>query len=72
MDNAGVKPQTEEGEVIVPIGFIILIFAIFPIPNGVECVFIPIMGLVSVLSAKIMYKQGFIKSFDEKKGKGAR
>ena len=129
MDNAGVKPQTEEGEVIaaiavavasivttiiifigmiasvplkpilespelapafkyiipallgalgaywiqkqwklaiIPITVITLIFALLPIPNGVEGVFIPVMGLVSVLSAKQLYKRGFITQFNDK------
>lgn len=129
MDNAGVKPQTEEGEVIaaiavavasivttiiifigmiasvplkpilespelapafkyiipalfgalgaywiqkqwklavIPITVITLIFALLPIPNGVEGVFIPVMGLVSVLSAKQLYKRGFITRFNDK------
>lgn len=124
MENAGVKPQTEEGEVIasiavatssivtilivllgmlaivplkpilnapelkpafehilpalfgglaaywvqkqwklafVPIGIVILLFISFSIPSAVQGVLIPVMGLVSVISARIMYKKGFIK-----------
>lgn len=51
---------------IVPIVVIVLIFALLPIPNGVEGVFIPVMGLISVLSAKQMYKRGFITRFNDK------
>lgn len=50
---------------VVPIVIIVLIFALLPIPNGVEGVFIPVMGLVSVLSAKQMYKRGFITKFKD-------
>ncbi|MFA9398032.1 MAG: hypothetical protein ACERKV_07190 [Clostridiaceae bacterium] len=52
---------------IVPITLIILAFAFLPIPDGVEGVFIPVMGLISVLSAKQMYRRGFITEFNEKK-----
>jgi len=51
---------------IVPITVIVLIFALVPIPDGVEGVFIPVMGLVSVLAAKQLYKRGWITQFNEK------
>lgn len=50
---------------LVPIVVIILLFAILPIPSGTEGALIPVMGLISVLSAKAMYKKGFIKSMTE-------
>ena len=46
---------------IVPLGIIILIFTLLDIPSGVDGVFIPVLGLLSVLSARILYKKGFIK-----------
>lgn len=46
---------------IVPLGIIVLVFALIDIPIGVEGVFIPFMGLLSVISARIMYKKGFVK-----------
>ncbi|MGL1891255.1 MAG: hypothetical protein OCD02_06475 [Spirochaetaceae bacterium] len=45
---------------VTPILVIILVFIIFPIPSGVEGALIPVMGLISVLSAKFLYKKGFI------------
>ncbi len=46
---------------VVPIIIVVLIFVIFPIPSGTEGALIPVMGLLSVLSAKVMYKKGFLK-----------
>lgn len=50
---------------LVPILVIILIFLIVPIPSGVEGVLIPIMGVISVISARLMYKRGFITKMKE-------
>ncbi len=47
---------------VVPVTLILLIFIIFTIPDGVEGLFIPVMGLLSVLSARQMYKKGWITS----------
>ncbi|MCT4563310.1 MAG: hypothetical protein N4A68_03140 [Maledivibacter sp.] len=49
---------------IVPIIIVILIYLIFNLPSGVEGVLIPIMGVISVISARIMYKKGFVKDID--------
>lgn len=46
---------------IVPLGIIILVFSLISIPSGVDGVFIPVLGLLSVLSARVMYKKGFLK-----------
>ncbi len=51
---------------IVPITLIVLIFLTLPIPTNVDGALIPVMGLLSVLSARLLYKKGF---FDEKGGK---
>lgn len=50
---------------IVPIGVVILIFLIFSIPASAQGVLIPVMGLISVFSAKMMYKKGFITDIEE-------
>ena len=47
---------------VVPVTLILLIFIIFTIPDGVEGLFILVMGLLSVLSARQMYKKGWITS----------
>lgn len=49
---------------VVPIITTILIYVIFKLPAGVEGVLIPVMGIISVVSARIMYKNGFIKDVD--------
>ncbi|GKX31962.1 hypothetical protein SH1V18_44420 [Vallitalea longa] len=46
---------------IVPLTFVVLAFALFNIPSGAEGVMIPIMGIISVISARIMYNKRFIK-----------
>jgi len=50
---------------IVPLGLITLLFIFIDIPAGVEGVFIPVLGAISVLSARLMYKKGFITAFKE-------
>ncbi|MDA3845952.1 MAG: hypothetical protein PF505_05305 [Vallitaleaceae bacterium] len=50
---------------IVPLGLIVLLFVFIDIPVGVEGVFIPVLGAISVISARIMYKKGFIKAYKE-------
>lgn len=45
---------------IVPITVVIAIFLIFNIKPGTEGVLIPVMGLISVISARIMYNKGFV------------
>ena len=47
---------------VVPVLLVVTIFMVFSIPSGVEGALIPVMGLVSVLSARFMYKRGFVKS----------
>ncbi len=49
---------------VVPIALIVLIFLILPVPAGVEGALIPVMGLVSVLAARVMYRKGFLTSVD--------
>ncbi len=49
---------------VVPITLVVLIFLLASIPAGVEGALIPVMGLISVLSARLMYRKGFIKSVD--------
>lgn len=49
---------------VVPIIVIIAIFMIVPLPVGTEGVLIPVMGLISVLSARFIYKKGYIKSME--------
>lgn len=55
---------------ITPLGLIILLFVLVDIPAGVEGAFIPVMGLISILSARLMYKKGFITRYDESKKEG--
>ena len=45
---------------IVPVLLVVTIFLVFTVPSGVEGALIPVMGLVSVLSARLMYKRGFL------------
>jgi len=45
---------------IVPVLLVVTIFLVFTVPAGVEGALIPVMGLVSVLSARFMYKRGFL------------
>lgn len=52
---------------VVPVVVIILLFYFLPIPAGVEGALIPVMGIISVVSARVMYKKGFITAMDEKK-----
>lgn len=47
---------------IVPIVLVILIFLLIDVPAGVEGALIPVMGLISVLAARLMYKRGFLTS----------
>lgn len=49
---------------IVPITLVILIFALFKMPSGIEGALIPVMGLISTISARIMYKKNFLVSID--------
>ncbi len=49
---------------IVPITLIVLLFLLVPIPDGITGALIPVMGLVSVLAARLMYKRGFLTSVD--------
>lgn len=46
---------------IVPILIVIAIFMIFSIPASYHGLLIPVMGALSVLSARVMYKKGFVK-----------
>lgn len=46
---------------IVPLVLTVLIYTVFSIPAGTEGVLIPVMGLISVLSARLMYKKGWIR-----------
>jgi hypothetical protein len=45
---------------VVPIVLVVLIFLLIDVPAGVEGALIPVMGLVSVLAARLMYKKGFV------------
>lgn len=45
---------------VVPIVIVIAIFFFFKVPAGTEGVLIPIMGAVSTLSARIMYKKNYL------------
>lgn len=45
---------------IVPIVLVVLIFLLIDVPSGVEGALIPVMGLISVLAARLMYKRGFL------------
>ena len=45
---------------IVPIVLVVLIFLLVDVPSGVEGALIPVMGLLSVLAARLMYKRGFL------------
>lgn len=47
---------------IVPLGLILFIFIFFNVPDGVEGIFIPVMGGLSVLAARKMYNKGWIRS----------
>ncbi len=49
---------------VTPILVIVLLYIFLPIPSGVEGALIPVMGLISVFSAKLLYKKGFIKSIE--------
>jgi len=49
---------------VVPIAMIVLVFALFNIPASYDGLFIPVMGGLSVLSARQMYNKGFIKSME--------
>lgn len=49
---------------VVPLALVILVFLLVPVPAGVEGALIPVMGLISVLAARLMYRKGFLKSFD--------
>jgi len=49
---------------VVPITLIVLLFVLVPIPDGITGALIPVMGLVSVLAARLMYKRGFLTSVD--------
>jgi threonine/homoserine/homoserine lactone efflux protein len=49
---------------IVPITLVVLIFLVVPVPSGVDGALIPVMGLISVLAARLMYKRGFLTSVD--------
>ena len=51
---------------IIPIGVILLIFLTVSIPAGSEGALIPVMGLISVLGARQMYKRGWLGKDDEK------
>ena len=45
---------------VVPIVLVVLIFLLIDVPAGVEGALIPVMGLISVLAARLMYKKGFV------------
>lgn len=45
---------------VVPVLLVVTIFLVFTVPSGVEGALIPVMGLISVLSARFMYKRGFL------------
>ena len=46
---------------VIPIAVSVLLFKFAPIPNGATGALIPVLGLVSVISGRIMYKKGWIK-----------
>ncbi|WP_113671163.1 hypothetical protein [Vallitalea guaymasensis] len=46
---------------VTPLAIVVIVFAIFNIPAGAEGVMIPVMGVISVISARIMYNKKFIK-----------
>lgn len=50
---------------VVPIVVVVLIFLLLPIPSGASGALIPVMGLISVLAARLMYNKGFIKQMNE-------
>lgn len=47
---------------VVPVGIILFVFMVFNIPDGVEGIFIPVMGGISVLSARQIYNRGWLTS----------
>ncbi len=47
---------------VFPIAVVVLLFLIVPIPDGTEGALIPVMGLISVLSAKYSYSKRWITS----------
>lgn len=50
---------------MVPLVLIVAVFIIASIPTGAEGALIPVLGFVSVISARVMYKKGFIKAYKE-------
>lgn len=50
---------------VFPVVLIILVFILVPIPENTEGILIPVMGLLSLLSARFSYKKGWIKSMEE-------
>lgn len=46
---------------IVPLSVVILLFLTLNLSPGIEGALIPVLGIISVVSARIMYKRGFIK-----------
>jgi hypothetical protein len=49
---------------VFPFIVIIIIFLLVPLPENTEGILIPIMGLLSLLSARFSYKKGWIKSME--------
>lgn len=50
---------------VVPLGLVIIVFLLVDIPTGYEGAMIPFLGIISVLSARLMYIKGFIKAYKE-------
>lgn len=49
---------------VVPIVIVVLLFVLLPIPQDAIGVLIPVMGLISVMTAKLIYKKGWLTSMD--------
>jgi len=49
---------------VAPLVIVLIVYMSLPIPAGAEGGLIPIVGLLSVLSAKFIYKRGWVKSMD--------
>lgn len=47
---------------VAPIAVVVAIFALFSIPSNYHGLLIPVMGLISVLSARLMYNKGIVKT----------
>ncbi|MBN1501728.1 MAG: hypothetical protein JW982_16330 [Spirochaetes bacterium] len=53
---------------VTPLFIVILLFIFLPVPYGTEGALIPVIGLLSVISARIFYKRGWIKQPDSNNG----